>query len=160
MEARIEQLPKKILIGKSMRTSLAENKTHQLWRSFMLDKWAIKNAVGTDLYSIQVYDELLYFKNFNPNTEFTKWAAIEVENQNNTPGGFASFTIDSGLYAVFLHKGTVNEFPKTFQFIFNTWLPQSEYELDNRPHFELLGKNYKNNNPNSEEEVWIPIKKK
>ena len=24
-------------------------------------------------------------------------------------------------------------------------------------HFEVLGKNYKNNDPNSEEEIWIPI---
>ncbi len=39
-------------------------------------------------------------------------------------------------------------------------LPNSEYELENRPHFEVLGEKYKNNDPNSEEEIWIPIKKK
>jgi len=27
-------------------------------------------------------------------------------------------------------------------------------------HFELLGEKYKNNHPDSEEEVWIPIKEK
>jgi len=159
MEVRIEELPKKTLVGKSLRMSLANNKTHVLWRNFMLDKSAIKNVIGTDLYSVQVYDELHYFENFNPNVEFAKWAAIEVENHNSIPPDFMSFTIESGLYAVFLHKGTVSEFPKTFQFIFNTWLPNSEYELDNRPHFELLGKKYKNNSPDSEEEVCIPIKK-
>jgi len=143
-----------------MRMSLANNKTHQLWRSFMLDRQAIKKTVGTDLFSAQVYDEVLYFKNFNPNVEFTKWAAIEVENQEEIPNNFKAFTIESGLYAVFLHKGTVAEFPKTFQYIFNNWLPQSGYKLDDRPHFELLGKKYKNNSPDSEEEVWIPIKKK
>ena len=160
MEARIEELPQKTLIGKSLRMSLAANKTHQLWRSFMLDKSTIKNAIGTDLYSIQVYDELHYFENFNPNTEFTKWATIEVENQDTIPNDFVPFTIESGLYAVFLHKGAVSEFPKTFHFIFNTWLPKSEYVLDQRPHFELLGKKYKNNSPDSEEEAWIPIRKK
>lgn len=159
MESRIEELPKKQLIGKSVRMSLAKNKTPQLWRSFMLDRSTLKNTVGNDLYSIQVYDELQYFENFNPNVEFTKWAAIEVENQDSIPPDFRPFTIESGLYAVFLHKGTVNEFPKTFQYIFNTWLPNSEFKLDNRPHFELLGKKYKNNSSDSEEEVWIPIKK-
>jgi AraC family transcriptional regulator len=40
-------------------------------------------------------------------------------------------------------------------------LPLSkEYELDDRPHFEILGDKYKNNDPNSEEEIWIPIKLK
>jgi AraC family transcriptional regulator len=34
----------------------------------------------------------------------------------------------------------------------------SKYLLDNRPHFETLGEKYKNEDPSSEEEVWIPIK--
>jgi AraC family transcriptional regulator len=42
-------------------------------------------------------------------------------------------------------------------YIFNTWLPKSGYQLDRRPHFEILGEKYKNNNPDSEEEIWIPI---
>ncbi|MDP5096829.1 MAG: GyrI-like domain-containing protein [Flavobacterium sp.] len=39
-------------------------------------------------------------------------------------------------------------------------MPNSEYQLDNRPHFEILGAKYKNNAPDSEEEIWIPIKRK
>jgi AraC family transcriptional regulator len=42
---------------------------------------------------------------------------------------------------------------------FSTWLPDSEYRLDVRPHFEVLGEKYKNDDPESEEEIWIPIKK-
>lgn len=148
------------MVGKSLRMSLVDNRTSQVWKSFMTDKSAITNAVGTDLYSIQVYDEVHYFKNFNPETEFTKWAAIAVNNHSEIPNGFSSFIIESGLYAVFLHKGTVSEFPITMQYIFSQWLPQSGYELEDRPHFELLGKKYKNNSPDSEEEVWIPIKRK
>ena len=53
-----------------------------------------------------------------------------------------------------------SEFSKTMQHIFTRWLPESNYRLDNRPHFEVLGERYKNNDPNSEEEVWIPIKQK
>ncbi|MGK2861531.1 MAG: GyrI-like domain-containing protein [Chitinophagaceae bacterium] len=47
-----------------------------------------------------------------------------------------------------------------FSYIFNTWLPPSGYDLDNRPHFEILGEKYKNDDPLSEEEIWIPIKQK
>jgi len=47
-----------------------------------------------------------------------------------------------------------------FQKIYTVWLPASDYVLDNRPHFEVLGDKYKNNDPSSEEEVWIPIKPK
>lgn len=160
MEARIKKISEKKLVGKSIRMSLTNNKTVDVWQSFMADKATIENTIGTDLYSIQVYDELLYFKNFKLETEFTKWAAIEVDNHKNIPNGFSSLLMESGLYAVFTHKGAANEFQKTFQFIFGQWLPKSEYELDNRPHFELLGEKYKNSHPSSEEEVWIPIRKK
>jgi AraC family transcriptional regulator len=37
-------------------------------------------------------------------------------------------------------------------------LPKSEYELDYRPHFEILGEKYKNNDQLSEEDIFIPIK--
>jgi AraC family transcriptional regulator len=30
--------------------------------------------------------------------------------------------------------------------------------LDQRPHVEVMGEKYKNNDPDSEEEIWIPIK--
>jgi len=71
-----------------------------------------------------------------------------------------TFTIPAGMYAVFLYKGTPAEFGPTFNYIFNTWLPGSAYEADDRPHFEVLGEKYKNNDPESEEEIWVPIRLK
>jgi AraC family transcriptional regulator len=67
--------------------------------------------------------------------------------------------LTGGLYAVFDYKGLSTD-NSIFQFIFGTWLPSSEYDLDDRPHFEVLGNKYKNNDPTSEEEIWIPIKMK
>lgn len=160
MQARIEILREKKLVGKSIIMSLANNKTNELWKWFMSERNQIKNTLGSDLYSMQIYDKSLDFKDFNQNTEFEKWAAIEVADFNTIPDKMGSYTLISGLYAVFVHKGPSNEFQKTFQFIFGQWLPSSEYNLDKRPHFEILGEKYKNNDPNSEEEVWIPIRQK
>ncbi len=160
MEARIELLPKKELIARSILMSLIENKTFELWNGFMTQKSVITNAIGNDLYSIQVYDDSHYFKNFKPNNKFTKWAGIEVGNLTNIPNGFSSFILPSGLYAVFIHQGLTTDFPITMNYIMSQWLPNSKYILDHRPHFELLGAKYKNNSPDSEEEVWIPIKEK
>jgi AraC family transcriptional regulator len=69
-----------------------------------------------------------------------------------------SFILTGGLYAVFIHKGAASEGKRTFSYIFGPWLPASEYSIDDRPHFEILGKKYKNEDPCSEEEIWIPIK--
>ena len=65
--------------------------------------------------------------------------------------------IAGGLYAMFEYKGSSKD-NSIFQYIYTSWLPNSTYVLDDRPHFEVLGKKYKNNDPNSEEEIWIPIK--
>jgi AraC family transcriptional regulator len=70
-----------------------------------------------------------------------------------------TYVLPGGLYAVFDYKG-LNTDNSIFQYILGTWLPGSDYVLDNRPHFEVLGDKYKNNDPNSEEEIWIPIKTK
>lgn len=158
MKPRIETLTEKKLIGSKLKMSLTINKTGELWGSFAPKIKDIKNRFTTDKISMQVYDSL-YYVNFNPNNEFVKWATVEVADFNDIPKGMETFTLGSGLYAVFDYKGSSND-STIFQYIFTTWLPGSEYQLDNRPHFEVLGEKYKNNDPNSEEEIWIPIKKK
>jgi AraC family transcriptional regulator len=159
MTPRIETLAEKKLIGKRMKMTLADNKTGELWRSFMPRRKEIRN-ITSDLISMQVYDPTLDFKDFNLNTPFEKWAAIEVAEFDVIPAEMESFTLVGGLYAVFLHKGPPSAGAKTFQYIFGTWLPPPQYLLDSRPHFELLGAKYKNEDPDSEEEFWIPIKPK
>jgi AraC family transcriptional regulator len=158
-EPTIQTLPRKKLIGKSARMSLIQNTTPILWKSFMQNRKIIKNSIGTDLYSIQVYDDALYFKNFNPQTEFTKFAMIEAEDFSLIPDEMETLTIESGLYAVFIYKGLPQGFPALANYIFSEWLPNSNYTLDNRPHFEVLGETYNPANENSQEEVWIPIKR-
>jgi AraC family transcriptional regulator len=156
MNPRIEMLPKTKLIGKRIILSLSNNKTAELWKSFMPRRKEIKNNIDTDLYSMQKYDAS-YFNTFNPNTEFEKWAAVAVTDFNEIPEAMEPITLVGGLYAVFVHKGDVSTASKTFEYIFGKWLPNSEYVLDDRLHFELLGEKYKNNDPDSEEEIWIPI---
>jgi len=159
MEYRIEHLSEKKLVGKHSRMSFAENKTAELWRSFMPLRKEIKNSTGTDLYSLQLYP-VSFFDSFNPHTSFEKWAAMAVSSFDNIPSGMEAFTLESGLYAVFNHKGS-NTDNSTFEYIFTNWLPNStEHVLDNRPHFEVLGDKYKNGDPASEEEIWIPVKLK
>jgi len=158
MEPRIEILSEKKLIGKRIKMSLAENKTFELWRSFMPRRKEISNHLNTDLISMQVYDPSYDFKNFNLHATFEKWAAVEVSDFNSVPDEMETFILPSGLYAVFIHKGPASAGEKTFRYIFEIWLPHSNYKLDNRPHFEILGEKYKNEDPTSEEEIWVPIK--
>jgi AraC family transcriptional regulator len=160
MEPGIVTLTEKKLIGKRLTMTFADNKTSELWKSFMPRRKEIKNNLTSDLISMQVYGKSFDFVNFNQNTAFEKWATIEVSDFDTIPHEMEPFILTGGLYAVFLHKGAASNGYKTFQYIFRNWLPNSDYVLDGRPHFEILGEKYKNEDPGSEEEIWIPVKPK
>jgi len=158
MKPRIEMLKEKKLIGTRLTMSLVNNRTGELWKCFMPRRGEIVNNLSNELISMQIY-KATYFSDFNPANEFEKWSAIEVSDYNNVPEDMETFSLSGGLYAVFDYKGLSTD-SSIFQHIFETWLPGSDYLLDNRPHFEVLGEKYKNGDPNSEEEIWIPIRQK
>jgi AraC family transcriptional regulator len=157
IQPRIEILKEKKLIGKCLRMSLVNNKTFDLWRSFMPGRMKIQNRLSNDLISMRVYNESLQLEDINQ--EFEKWAAIEVADFDKVPDEMERFVLSGGVYAVFNYKG-LNSDNSIFIYIFKEWLPNSNYVLDERPHFEILGEKYKNNDPESEEEIWIPVKPK
>lgn len=157
---RIEKFETKLLCGISLNMSLANNRTYELWSSFMPLRKKVTNAVSTDLYSMQVYGEDLDVNELNPTQTFTKWAAIEVRDHSKIPEKLFPYVLGQGLYAVFIHTGTAQEFPKTFGFIFNEWIPNSLYEIDTREHFELIPETYEPDDSMAKEEVWIPIKER
>lgn len=160
MQPHIQTIPEKKLIGKRITMSMADNRTGELWRSFMPLRNGIPNAIGGDLISMQVYPDTYSFSHFNPAATFDKWAVVEVSDFNTVSEGMEIFTLPAGLYAVFTYKGNPINAAPFFQYIFGTWFPASEYELDTRPHFEILGEKYRNNDDSSEEEVWIPVRPK
>lgn len=158
MEPRIVTLKEKKLVGKRLVMSLSDNKTGELWRSLMPRRKEISNNLTSDLISMSLYKPS-YFADFKLSNEFEKWAAVEVSDFDRVPNDMETIALPAGLYAVFNYKGSSTDHG-IFQFIFGVWLPKSAYLLDDRPHFEVLGERYKNADPDSEEEIWIPIRAK
>lgn len=157
-EPKIEILQSKKLIGQSIEMSLADNKTFELFSNFMPNRETIPNVLSNDIYEVMVYNAT-YFKNFSPMNIFNKWATLNVSKYNTIPDGMKTLDINTGLYAVFNYKGLPQGFGELIAYIMTQWLPKSNYQLDNRPHFNILGNKYKKGSPESEETVWIPIKK-
>jgi AraC family transcriptional regulator len=155
MDAKIITVPERKLAGKKIEMTFARNQTADLWRSFMPQRNSLE-SIGDVLFSIAVYPEY-FFRNFDATAVFEKWAAVEVASFDSVPGGWETLIIPSGTYAVFHYVGSSADAREIFGYIFNDWLPQSGYKLDNRPHFEILGAKYKNNDSASEEDIYIPI---
>ena len=149
--------PNTKFIGKNLSFTYADYRAYELWSSFMPRRREIQNTIGTELYNIQINPENF---DFNPNTPFTKWAAVAVLSFDFIPDGMGTLEIQERLYAVFKYKGDQSCAASFFNSIYTKWLPSSNYELDDSPQFEILGKKYKNIDLNSEEEIWIPVKQK
>lgn len=154
----IVSISEKKLVGKSMTMSFAAYRVADLWRSFGPLKSKIPNRMNEEMISMVQYQPD-HFSAFDATRTFEKWAAVEVSQVKSLAESLETTTIPVGLYAVFHYKG-LNTDNSIYRYIFGTWFPQSEYEIDERPHFEVLGNRYKNNDPDSEEDIYIPIKPK
>lgn len=157
MEPRIEFIKEKMLVGQHQRMSLLANTTAALWQRFMQRQKAQPFSRSAERYSVQVY-EADYFHPFRPEATFEKWAAVEATQPGTAPADLKTLLLPAGLYAVFRHYGPASAGPAMFRYILTVWLPSSTYVLDDRPHFEVLGELYKNEDPTSEEDIWIPVK--
>lgn len=150
---RIEIIESKKLIGFSITTSFQDDKTPIVWKKFMMRRNEIVNRISNQLLSLQIYPE-----NFVPNQSFRKYALAEVSDFENVLGEFETFELESGKYLVFNYKGKAENGPEIFRYIFQNFIPENKFEVDNRPHFEIFGDDYNPNSDSAEEEIWIPIK--
>lgn len=151
----IEVIPAISLVGYAFPMNVLHNQTTALWEQFMPQRHQIEDRIGTEVFSVQRYPEK-YFQKFNPVLFFEKWAAVAVPEGSAVPEGFQSMTIESGLYAIFEHEGAVGTL-ETIQYIYEKWLPRSGYKLAERPHFERLPEDYKDQGDQAYETIYIPI---
>lgn len=155
----IETITEKKLIGKKQLMSYAHYNIGELWGSFMPRRKEILNPLSNELLSMVIYKPN-HFAAYAPTNEFERWATVEVADFEQVPDAMETYILPGGLYAVFHFIGSSSDTTHFYQDIFKLWLPNSKYVLDDRPHFEILGDKYKNNDPLSEEDIWIPIKLK
>jgi AraC family transcriptional regulator len=161
MDLKLVSIPSKKLIGKKLSVTLNNDLTFQLWSSFMPSRREIQHIIGTDLYSIQVFSPETDFRDFTPDTSFDKWAAIEVSDVDMIPEGMEPLILAGGEYVTFTYLGTPERFGSLVEDICRTWMPTQGLVPDNsRPHFQIMGEKYKRDDPMSEEEAWIPVKRK
>jgi AraC family transcriptional regulator len=154
MDPKIIQRFEKKVIG--IQSTMQHNQYGNiigLWKRFMPQKKEIQNTVNDELIAMQVYRDFNTLEN-----SFDIWACAEVSSLDNIPEGMTGFTIPKGEYAVFLHKGM--DATATYQRIMTQWLAKSGFEIDDRPHFQVMGALYKNGSPDSEEDFYVPIKLK
>jgi AraC family transcriptional regulator len=90
--------------------------------------------------------------------KFEYVAGLMVSKTDPIPEGFVSRELKPQKYAVFTHKGSLETLKDTYNFIYATWLPNSGYECAETPDFEWYDDRFKDFAPDSEFDIYVPIK--
>jgi AraC family transcriptional regulator len=83
---------------------------------------------------------------------------VEVPDPSGIPPELTYVRLAEQRYTVFKHKTNVADVRKTFDRIWNEWLPTAGVEVANAPFFERYGIEFNPQTGNGGFEIWIPIK--
>ena len=151
-EPKIVERPAFIIVGKLYRGKNENKEIPQLWQSYGPQMHQIKNVKNQHIcYGVM--------DNFDQESkEFDYVAAQEVSQVEDPPEGLVSWEIPECTYAVF--TCTLPTISETFDYIYHKWLPASGYEHSPSLEFELYDERFHPEKPQSELDIYIPIKKK
>jgi predicted transcriptional regulator YdeE/DNA-binding transcriptional MerR regulator len=84
-------------------------------------------------------------------------AAAEIARPENAPSGMQVWRVPAGRYAVFKHTGALETLGKTYEYIYNVWMPKSGFRRANRPDLEVYNQDFKDFQPDSVLYLYVPI---
>ncbi|CAN7657503.1 GyrI-like domain-containing protein [Pseudomonas sp. GL-B-26] len=85
-------------------------------------------------------------------------AGVEISKLDDLPDKYRWVEVQPQHYAVFEHKGSLDQLPQTFQYIWKTWLPQSGYQAADAPEFERYSEDFNPKLNTGVLEIWLPLK--
>jgi predicted transcriptional regulator YdeE len=80
------------------------------------------------------------------------------DRRASNQGLFARVRIREQKYAVFTHSDHVSSIRRTFNSIWNNWLPASGQKMADAPTFERYGENFDPLTGNGGFEIWVPVR--
>lgn len=84
----------------------------------------------------------LYTLGDDSTSHATYVAATAVSDFGVLPEGCKEFVIEAGLFAIFEFNGGVEALPEASHYIYNDWVPESEYEIRDGFDMEIYSKKY------------------
>jgi AraC family transcriptional regulator len=138
------------VVGLKYRGKNENNEIPQLWRVLGPRTGEIENlADDTAAYGISANMD-------KESGEFDYIAGFEVSSTEGLPEGMVAFEVPGDRYAVF--ATTLPKIGETFHNAYETWLPQAGHQLTGGPEFELYDEQFDPQDPDSEFDLYIPIK--
>ena len=158
LQPRFEHKEKDLAIG--LANSFAEGsfkQIEQLWTTFHSRMQEIENikpgyALGICMAS---HPDIA----IKSDTTFVYAAALPVTKIDCVPPGMVVIEIPGGDYAVFTHKGSLDNLPHTVNYVWGTWIPKNmeKYQHADGPDFELYDSRFEPQTRSGEIDIYIPV---
>ncbi len=133
----IISLKKRLIIGYEYKTTLQSEKYFEDIPEFYFD-------FGKNQYYERIENKIApniahgISTNFHDDGRFSFIIGEEVQKYDSSlDDGFVNFEIPEGKYAEFKINGSSESVQNTRRYIYSVWLPNSNYERNNGPDFEI-----------------------
>jgi len=120
------------------------------WQRFMPHFGNVPGQVGRVAYGICF--------NFDDTGNYDYICGVEVSDFSKVPADWSRVRIPEQRYAVFLNRDHISTIRRTWNTVWNKWLPESGYEAVDAPFFERYGEDFDPVTGAGGFELWIPVK--
>lgn len=135
--------------GLKHRGNNEQGELRQLWQRFAerLDEFRKIAASGNTYGVIDNFDE--------DEGVFDYLAGVEVASANDVPEDLEVWELDGQNYAVF--NSSLNDLTDTIDYIYESWMPGSNYQRAPGAEFEFYGEDFDADDPDSRMQIYIPV---
>lgn len=131
MEPRIEEKEEMKVVGPVYYGNNEKGEIPEFWKNH----FHIVNSLSTKIES-GVYGICFHTTDYATKGLFNYMPAVQVENFSIIPLEAVGKTLPKHKYAIFTHRGSVEEIGETYKYIHGTWFPHKKYEIFESYDFE------------------------
>jgi AraC family transcriptional regulator len=155
MDTKIVELGAMKFIGLEYYGENKNNEIGEMWGRFM----QVAKNVPSSIMNGKWYG--VCFSNEGDTHPIRYIAGLEVNSLDEIPEGMKGKSIDAGKYAIFTHKGLLDNLKETYNNIYGKWIPEANLTpvegLDGLD-FELYDNRFSDGSPDSEFDIYVKIK--
>jgi AraC family transcriptional regulator len=119
------------------------------WQKFVPHIGTFPGQIGSAAYGVRY--------NSDEEGNFGYLCAVQVEDFSKLAAHWARLRIPAHRYAVFAHRDHVSTIRRTWNTIYNKWLPDSGHRVADAPELERYGEGFDSRTGVGDIEIWIPI---
>jgi AraC family transcriptional regulator len=141
------------LVGLTVFVEIDTRLIGRMWHALVKNAHTVANRKIPE-----VFHQLSYWTEDPNQNGFYCMAGIETSDLSEIPSSMCGKTVGGTEYLRFIHRGLAKDVGRTYEYIYGTVLPATEYRLPLPYNIERYGEKCLGpNNPDSESEIFIPI---